>query len=66
MYKIGALMAIGYGEAGSKIIAKNMAFGDQINPMVPGEKIISIFGGIMVEFAYPRTFLPPTMISTIF
>ena len=37
-------MAIGYGEAGSKIIAKNMEYGDQINPMVPGEKIISIFG----------------------
>lgn len=44
LYKIGALMAIGYGEAGSHLIANNMAQGDSINPMLPGEKIISIFG----------------------
>lgn len=48
LYKIGALMAIGYGEAGSRLIAQNMAqSGDsnsELNPMLPGEKIISIFG----------------------
>ena len=44
LYKIGALMAIGYGEAGSHLIANNMAQGDNINPMLPGQKIISIFG----------------------
>lgn len=44
LYKIGALMAIGYGEAGSRLIANNMSQGDSINPMLPGEKIISIFG----------------------
>lgn len=37
-------MAIGYGEAGSRLIANNMAKGDSINPMLPGHKIISIFG----------------------
>ena len=37
-------MAIGLGEAGSKIIGENMLDGDSINPMLPGEKIISIFG----------------------
>ena len=42
--KIGGLLAIGFGEAGSKIIAQNMAKGDGINPMLAGEKIISIFG----------------------
>ncbi len=34
--KIGALLALGFGEAGSKIIAANMASGGEINPMLPG------------------------------
>ena len=42
--KLGALMALGYGEAGSNMIIENMAKGESINPMVPGEKIIAIFG----------------------
>jgi hypothetical protein len=42
--KIGALLALGFGEAGSKIIAANMAGGGEINPMMPGQKIIAIFG----------------------
>jgi len=42
--KIGALLALGFGEAGSKIIAQNMAKGDDVNPMLPGQKIMSIFG----------------------
>ena len=42
--KLGALMAVGYGEAGSHMIIENMAKGNDFNPMVPGEKIISIFG----------------------
>jgi len=43
--KIGGLLALGFGEAGSEIIAKNMSqnSGD-INPMLPGVKLISIFG----------------------
>ena len=44
LYKLGSLMAIGYGEAGSRIIGQNLQKGDDINPMLPGEKIISIFG----------------------
>ena len=44
LYKIGTLMAIGYGEAGSRIIGQNLEQGDIINPMLPGDKIISIFG----------------------
>lgn len=34
--KIGALLALGFGEAGSKIIAQNMASGGDVNPMLPG------------------------------
>lgn len=42
--KIGALMAIGFGEAGSEIISKNMEKGGEVNPMIPGRKIHAIFG----------------------
>lgn len=42
--KIGALLALGFGEAGSKIIAQNMKGSGDINPMLPGQKIIAIFG----------------------
>lgn len=47
--KLGALLALGFGEAGSQIIADNMAKGggggnDELNPMLPGKKIISVFG----------------------
>lgn len=44
LYKLGALMAIGYGEAGSRMIGENMSKGDYINPLLPGNKIIAIFG----------------------
>jgi len=42
--KIGALLALGFGEAGSKIIAQNMAGSGDVNPMIPGNKVIAIFG----------------------
>lgn len=43
--KIGALMALGFGEAGSEIIAKNMqqSKGD-VDPLVPGKQQLCIFG----------------------
>lgn len=44
MIKIGALLALGFGEAGSKIIAENMKATGDVNPMIPGNKIIAIFG----------------------
>lgn len=34
--KIGALLALGFGEAGSKIIVQNMSNGGDVNPMLPG------------------------------
>ena len=42
--KIGALLALGFGEAGSMIIAQNMSKGDEVNPMLPGLKAMFIFG----------------------
>jgi len=42
--KIGALLALGFGEAGSKIIASNMANSGEVDPMIPGNKCIAIFG----------------------
>jgi hypothetical protein len=34
--KIGGLLAIGFGQAGSELIIKNMSNNDKINPMIPG------------------------------
>eukprot|EP00335_Anophryoides_haemophila_P000269 CAMPEP_0204821544 /NCGR_PEP_ID=MMETSP1018-20131115/21873_1 /ASSEMBLY_ACC=CAM_ASM_000518 /TAXON_ID=46462 /ORGANISM="Anophryoides haemophila, Strain AH6" /LENGTH=67 /DNA_ID=CAMNT_0051935019 /DNA_START=525 /DNA_END=728 /DNA_ORIENTATION=+ len=42
--KIGALLAVGFGEAGSEIIAKNMRKGGDVDPMLPGIKIMAVFG----------------------
>jgi len=42
--KIGALLALGFGEAGVKIIADNMASNGDVDPMIPGNKIVGIFG----------------------
>ena len=42
--KIGNLLAIGFGEAGSQIIAQNMALSGSIDPMLKGEKVVAIFG----------------------
>jgi hypothetical protein len=44
--KIGSLLALGFGEAGSKIIASNLQNNSngEINPMIPGKKVIAIYG----------------------
>lgn len=42
--KIGALLAIGFGEAGSHIIAKNMEKSGEVDPMLPGKKCVAFFG----------------------
>ena len=42
--KIGALLALGFGEAGTQIIAENMANRDDVDPMLPGRKAMFIFG----------------------
>lgn len=42
--KIGALLALGFGEAGSEIIAKNMEKSGEVDPLIPGKKMMAIFG----------------------
>ncbi len=42
--KIGALLALGFGEAGAKIIAENMAHTGDVDPMIPGNKVVAVFG----------------------
>jgi hypothetical protein len=42
--KIGQLLALGFGEAGSKIIADNMKSQGDLNPLISGVKIMAIFG----------------------
>jgi len=45
--KTGSLLAIGLGEAGSKIIAENIASnidGGNIDPLIPGTKIFAVYG----------------------
>ena len=38
------MLAVGFGEAGSKIISENVANGDEVDPMLPGRKTIAVFG----------------------
>ena len=42
--KICGLLAVGFGEAGSAVIAENMKRGGEIDPMIPGKKVCAIFG----------------------
>ena len=42
--KIGALLALGFGEAGSEIIATNMAKGGEVDPLIAGKRILAVFG----------------------
>eukprot|EP01017_Pseudomicrothorax_dubius_P002834 TRINITY_DN10243_c0_g1_i2.p1 TRINITY_DN10243_c0_g1~~TRINITY_DN10243_c0_g1_i2.p1 ORF type:complete len:923 (-),score=216.37 TRINITY_DN10243_c0_g1_i2:139-2907(-) len=42
--KIATLLALGFGDAGSNIIATNMARGGDLDPMLPGQRKFAIFG----------------------
>lgn len=42
--KIGALLAVGFGEAGAEIIAENIKKGGGVDPMLPGKKMMAVFG----------------------
>eukprot|EP00163_Fabomonas_tropica_P027461 TRINITY_DN5292_c0_g1_i9.p1 TRINITY_DN5292_c0_g1~~TRINITY_DN5292_c0_g1_i9.p1 ORF type:complete len:700 (-),score=166.28 TRINITY_DN5292_c0_g1_i9:543-2597(-) len=42
--KIGSLLQIGFGEAGSSIIGKNLKNSGAIDPMIPGQKVYGVFG----------------------
>ena len=41
---IGALLAVGFGDAGTNIIAQNMSEGGDLNPMMPGKRTYAVFG----------------------
>ena len=42
--KIGTLLALGFGDAGSEIIGHNMAQGGDVDPMLSGQKKVCIYG----------------------
>jgi hypothetical protein len=42
--KIGHLLALGFGEAGSKIIGSNIGAGGDVDPLLAGQKVQAIFG----------------------
>ncbi len=42
--KIGSLLALGFGDAGSEIIGSNMSKGGDVDPMIPGKKKFAIYG----------------------
>ena len=42
--KLGALLAISFGEAGARVIGENISKGDHVNPMLEGKKVIAIIG----------------------
>lgn len=42
--KIGSLLAVGFGEAGTELMAKNIESYGTLNVMMPGKKVMCIFG----------------------
>jgi hypothetical protein len=42
--KIGHLLALGFGEAGSAIIGNNMTGEGELNPMIEGQRTYAVFG----------------------
>ena len=42
--KIGILLALGFGDAGSEIISTNMGSSGDVDPLIPGCKVDAIFG----------------------
>eukprot|EP00891_Asterochloris_glomerata_P009900 jgi/Astpho2/9900/e_gw1.00152.86.1_t len=44
IHKICSLLAVGFGDAGAEVIANNIKSGGDLNPMIPGNKVVAIFG----------------------
>jgi hypothetical protein len=42
--KICSLLAVGFGDAGAEVIGDNIKSGGDLNPMIPGHKVIGIYG----------------------
>lgn len=62
--KIGHLLALGYGEAGARIIGNNMSSAGDLNPMIPGSKTYSIFGFCILDDFIDTTEVLQTDIMT--
>lgn len=64
--KIGRLLQVGFGAAGTEIIAKNMGGAGDLDVMIPGKKITSIFGfGIIEHFTETCSLLEEDIIMYI-
>lgn len=64
--KIGRLLQVGFGAAGTEIIAKNMGGAGELDVMIPGKKITSIFGfGIIEHFTETCSLLEEDVITYI-
>ncbi|CAK4615767.1 hypothetical protein LEN26_002915 [Aphanomyces euteiches] len=64
--KIGRLLQVGFGSAGTEIISKNMSGTGELNVMIPGKKISSIFGfGIIEHFTETCSVLEESVITYI-
>lgn len=64
--KIGRLLQVGFGAAGTEIIAKNMGGAGDLDVMIPGKKITSIFGfGIIEHFTETCSLLEEDIITYI-
>ncbi len=46
--RLGTLLAIGFGEAGTEIIVKNIK--GKLDPLIKGQKVICIFGFCDIKF----------------
>lgn len=42
IYKICALLAVGFGDAGAEVIAENIKKEGDLNPCMPGKKTVSM------------------------
>ncbi|KAG7377449.1 hypothetical protein PHYPSEUDO_011635 [Phytophthora pseudosyringae] len=64
--KIGRLLQVGFGAAGTEIIAKNMGGTGDFDVMIPGKKITSVFGfGIIEHFTETCSILEEDVITYI-
>jgi hypothetical protein len=64
LVKTAALLAIGLGEAGNKIISQNIKIstgGGSIDPLIPGSKVFAVFG-----FCDIRNFTDTTEILQVY
>ena len=64
--KVGALLALGFGEAGVKIISDNMGHNGDVDPMIPGNRVVAIFGFCDIrQFTDATEILQETIMSFV-